>query len=762
MGETILLGYKINYKVEGRSIFRYVISEDEVDAARRLLYGDKIPHAISKSTGSTGLTLHTLLESEKLENKLSAKALVEDLSKTPHWLINAILTSAFRIKLMEAGWRSASNKMFNPNLTRMGIPQENPVAEVYEAVKFTVDSLISDKRVLFIDPASKIEFIKTYLELTETSPTLAQKITWVKLVDTARSFYIVKSINVKDKHVETIISVKDYVKEALSALKVCLDLDISPQNLDQVVYATPRSLRLNNCLKSRTRGLMVVGRENVVIPLPIGRLVPVGSLDNVSLFGKVKPLVRSPNERVNIVKKFVDEAGLGEINLGGLKVTLDIGNPVKLEDSEFHLETKPFETYIEVEEGNLDNWEPRFGENVNILLLLIKFRSDTKGELRGQLYSRYDRLCGYVRDLFNDYFKKRGISGSVEVAEVNKDLSDLDDVLKDFLNVGYRLYFSVLLYVSSVDPNGEVIGRYEYKAIRNKVYPHVIDLTDLVNTGDSKKALKTLLYKVSNVMKDFAIRAQALPHRLKPPRELSGTVVVGLDATVKPTRRGYLYPAATVVLLKPNGTHEVYLQTIGINDVDALVSAFRNVVKPILDNYGGVIALFNRVNQKPILEKLIDSNGSLEELMKQDFAISTVSKTHSYSRILKHREGLFLNPSPSDIGLLVKLKPLELDIQGKKLSVSRFLSVTTSIPNEDGMDAGTVVPIVMSLSGNLNHVTVAEYLVSLTRFAKISPKAPSLPWPLRRADRLCKRVHRILDSIDDEAVTSLHDYVRFL
>ncbi|MEM1724604.1 MAG: hypothetical protein QXW71_02355 [Thermoplasmata archaeon] len=257
-------------------------------------------------------------------------------------------------------------------------------------------------------------------------------------------------------------------------------------------------------------------------------------------------------------------------------------------------------------------------------------------------------------------------------------------------------------------------------------------------------------------MRKFAVKMNAIDYRLNPPQIIKNHVIAGIDSTIYRTEKGSLYPVVVVFVLNPDGeiTVETYPVGIGLSDIDALALG----VKSAFERYGnsGLLAIINRSSVVGVLQRLMNEIRDFKDLVSNgDLILASVSKTHSYSRILVKKGDEIYNPK--NPGVLVKLTSFGLDldeetIHKEKIHISRFLSITTTCLREE-YERGTVKPVIINIASQLedrDRLEIAKYIVSLSHFARIGGLwAPSLPMPLHVANRYCRRLNGILKALKE-------------
>lgn len=696
-----LLAYDVD--VENPStLYAYMIPEERVGFARYLLNRDQVPHAISKEPGITGVKIYATDRSNLLENELSCKYLSEKIQPSEITL-SKLISSAIRLRFLECGWVSSASKIYKPDTNRAE-PLINNLALRYEhAIRLTVDNLGSGRKAVFMDPTSKIEFTATLDHISKTYPKQSEEISFVKIRGTSTSFYIINDERVRGSYEELYSKIADVISY-YQGVNISL-----PKNTQKVITVIPKSLKLSNILRDKIPSLPLSGKH-VILPLPAEAITPVGSLDNISLFGSTPFLVIPPEKRARIVREIVSELGLGQLDFRGMRLKIRCDELLSV----------PPENLMEIVYSSkrlkeLWDWKPAFSPSNRRLLLLVKLRSDEEAYNERVLQSIYrirKELNKWLPNTFN-----------VLYTEVSASLEDLDLAIRSYSR-GYDEKYVILLYNKNLDENGNLVGRFELELARRGFYPHAIDLSSNDVNYDNK-----ITFKLMSIMKDFATRANAVPSAPTPPPQLKGVNVVGIDSTIVPLGRSHVYVGVAIVLVRSDGSvsYDVRISHLAGSDMDVLTSAIQEELR-------GSSRLLIIVN-KSSLSMFLESLGS--EVFK-DCVLVGVTKTHSYSRILASYGNRFVNPSK--VSLFVELAPL----YAGEVQISRYLAITTMYSKE-GYEAGTIRPVLFNIAGNVEHKAVLQYLQELTYYAPISKLwLPSVPWPMSKADKMCKKLSRIL------------------
>lgn len=693
------------------TLYVYKVPEEQVGLARYLLNQERVPHTISKEPGTTGLKICTTDRSSLLESKLGYEYHAEE-AKPSEKTLNRLISSAVRLRFLEEGWVSSVSKIYKPDPSKAK-PLINNLALRYEhSVRLTVDDLSSGRKALFIDPTSKIEFTKTLDYISKVYPEQAKEISFIKIKGTPTSFYIVHNEEARESY-------KEVYSKVAEAISVYQGLKVSfPKNTREVVTATPKSLRLNNILRSKIPNLPL-SEKRVVLPLPAEVLVPVGTLENVSLFGSTPSLVIPPEERVEKVKNIASELDLERLDFSGIRVKIGREKLLSITSRDF-IEI----SYSNEELKKLWDWEPTFKNDPSRrrLLLIVKLKADIK------TYS--DKCLQATQKIYEELKNRYPEVFNVQYTDVLVSLEDLDAIVSTYSG-GYDEKYVVLLYDRDLDKHGNLVGRFELGFAQRGFYPHVIDLST-EDGYDSK-----IKFKLMNIIRDFAVRVNAVPSAPSPPPQLRGISVVGIDSTIVPLKRSHVYVGVAITLIKPDGSidYDVKISRLAESDVDVLTSVIRDELR----QNPRLLVIVNKSSLDSFLENL----GS--ETLK-DCILVSVTKTHSYSRLLAKYNDKFVNLSKTN--LFVRLAPS----YNGGVQISRYLANTTTY-SRGSYEAGTIRPVLFNIAGSIDHDIILQYLQKLTYYAPISKSwLPSIPWPLHKSDKICKKINRILKAAGESSI----------
>jgi len=746
--EYVLLGMRINRIDLSQQLYVYEIPQKFIAQARNYLIRDNIPHVVKSSKETSSLEIYVASRSKSLEENLGLKSILGG-SVIPEC---ELASSAIRLKLLNNGWRRARNKLYNPKLVEFNGEEYNLPIIIYSALRTTVDKLYDGKRILFIDLAKKVEFTESLEDIEQKyyNETILNKIEWVKIKESTTSFDIVKNI---PSSIREIIEEKinDRIfKEKLS--KVLTEYSGSEVKIDynkEYVITTPRSSVLAGLIKEGV-GVPITDDGRPIIPLPKDILTPVPSIENIFLFidstGNRDTLLRKisflilPEDRVRKTNEIFKNIDLHVLEFNGLRIEVDT-NSIIVNNIDNNVIEFDISTYFSMKKKDVKQqsiiWKPDFSKyREDIIVLPIVLNLQQNHDYNSVVREALNKLETLSREYGLKYLSELKCEPNIQDI-----LNRLQGILQAY---GSKNICAILFFHRSVDPEGSFIAQYRYYVAKLKIHSYVVDLTK----EDPKKE-SIIEYKIKSVLKKFAVKMSAISCKLNPPQIIKNHVIAGIDSTTYQTEKGMLYPAVIIFILSPSGETavETYLGGIGLSDIDALAMG----IKSAYEHYGnrGLLAIINRSNITGVLQKLRNEIKDFRNKFSNgDLIITGVSKTHSYSRILIKKRDRIYNPRKP--GVLVKLTSFNLDLDEETIPISRYLSITTTYL-EEKIERGTIRPVIINIASQLkerDHLDIAEYLVSLSHFARISSLwAPSLPQPLHVANNYCRRLNSILRSL---------------
>ena len=745
--EYVLLGMRINRIVLPQQLYVYRVPQKYIAQARGYLVKDNVPHVVRSSKEATDLEIYATSKSRGLKENMG----LEPREEQPLFECE-LAGSAIRIKFLNSGWKRAVGKLYNPNLVEFNGEKHNVPINIYSALKTVVDKLSDDTYILFIDPAKKVEFTESLENIEqEYNSTILNEIQWVKIKDTTVSFDIVREIpsNIMN-NVEERISDRNFREKLSRVLSEYSGVELNIDYSSGYFITTPRSNILAKLLKDEV-GVPVLEQESIpIIPLPKNILTPVASIENINLFFKnvenrddiqqKMTFLIPPKNRIAKINEILENIDLYTLNFDGLSIEIDVSNCiVSVSDS---IVKSDISEYFSVRKEDLANWKPNFRKyredhesKIAVLPIILNLQQN---DYINAVQLALEELRG-----FSQRYRLKYLSELRCEPDIKDILSKLRGILKAY---GGKIICAILFYHSSVDPGDRFIALYRYYVAKLEVHPYVVDLTEERLIEESKRIIR---YKIGSVLKKFAVKMNAIGYRLNPPQIIRNYVIAGIDSTIYRTERGGLYPVAVVFVLNPDGeiTVETYSGGIGFSDIDALVSG----VESAFEHYGsrGLLAIINRSSVVGVLQKLIKKRDFQNHVSSGKLILASVSKTHSYSRILVKESGKIYNPSKP--GVLVKLSDYSLD--GGAIHISRFLSITT-IYSRERFERGTIKPVIINIASQIEDrdcLEIAKYIVSLSHFARIgSLWAPSLPMPLHVANNYCRKLSGILKALREK------------
>ncbi|MEM4911140.1 MAG: hypothetical protein QXS31_05840 [Desulfurococcaceae archaeon] len=563
------------------------------------------------------------------------------------------------------------------------------------------------------------------------------------------------------KDIEEKISDRNFREKLSKVLSEYSGVELEIDYRNGYVETTPRSSVLAGLLKDEV-GVPIQEQGIPIIPLPKDILTPVGSIENVDLFVKKAEnrdvlqqkmtFLISPKNRVAKINEILKNIDLYTINFDGLSIEIDVSNSIVNMSKNSFAESNILEYFLigKKDLTSLANWKPNFS----------KYREDRESKIAvlpivlNLQQNDYKNAVKLALKKLEEFSRRYGLKYLSEL-KCEPNIEDIKSKLRGILKAyGEKIICAILFYHSSVDPTDQFIDLYKYHVAKLKVYTCVVNLTE---EGLTEESERRIYYKIRSELRKFAVKMNAIDYRLNPPQIIKNHVIAGIDSTIYRTEKGSLYPVIVVFILNPDGeiTVETYPVGIGLSDIDALALG----VKSAFERYGssGLIAIINRSSVVGVLQRLMNEIRDFKDLVSNgDLILASVSKTHSYSRILVKKGDEIYNPKNS--GVLVKLSDYSLDldeetIHKEKIHISRFLSITTTYLREE-YERGTVKPVIINIASQLedrDRLEIAKYIVSLSHFARISSLwAPSLPMPLHVANRYCRKLNGILKALKEQ------------
>jgi len=694
VSELRLLGFEARVSATSGELYVYDISGKTVLEVRSLLNRRGIPNVVRRVEGR--LCVVTTSECKDLENLLMRKKSIE--SADNHTLAQ-LATSAIRLRLRQEGWTTSYDKVFDSNKYEALLGSD---VRRYKAYKVAAQ-YYKDAGCFFIsiDPCYKIE---TFATLSMLSDDVLNQIQTVKICGEHYSFEL---LELKEGSEEA----AEYAKKTVEMLRDKLRLPIGSAE-ERVAKVHPRSSWLKellaeyNLLVKETKD----GRTWSCAYLPIDVLCPLPSLENLQVLGldlSKYPMWMTPNKRYKEAKKF--SINIKNIQTNGLEVELLGTEPISVKTEERH-------------EPQAQTWGWQtvgLGDVVDPGVWGSKIAPIRKGlPARVALVNEHPGIGEEVVSELKSYLKER-------LKEITKGSASVDVIQS--IDEAHRANYNALVYIGKGDSRS--YAEIEYKAASRGLIPQYID-GDKLNRRlrEEGRGGVRVGYYAFPIAKGIAFRAGWRYLSLRPPYGLEGAVVAGVDRTYVRVGNG-VGLGVVPVLMSPDGLEISYLDPIvGGGEEDLVVSAVHALRKQ-LDGHKAdtLVLLINRVVIPRELEEALRSNFDR-------FICVCATKDHSYSRLLRRESNDYVNPL---VGSFCVIE--EDDKTGTYL-------VSASDLRRKSQDR-TVKPLLVrcKIEGpNVRPREVVKYVLDMNTLNIEGVYFPaSLPWPLYRADRLCKKLSKL-------------------
>lgn len=748
MTDLYILGYPVQLEVgdlfvvypEGRTILeiRHYLNSKEVPNA---VVGDSIIAAARDPSVLENLHLRfTHLSILKKGKDVSLDLFVKD-STTESMLLDQLplvyaklASSAIGIYLRKRGLLRAGAKFYFPEQGEVLDDVHHVVAHRAFQVRVHKLACSDTSYVLAIDPCYKLE---AYVSLSELDLTDLEKIYRVKVRDLSPCmFELVKVIDKPDA------KQYDIAVEALKALRRFNPRLSSSLESDQIAKVVPYSYQLREYLK----GFNLLRSDSVEhLPftyLPCSVLYPIASFDQFKILktdvdSKKLRFWMRPSERYREVVNFIDEILLNEtkernITVGNVKITikediLSIKNHYKASCTALVREA-------------------RSGQYQTISLRKITERKLWMEDIipiQKGLQPRVALACTNaeaikVLKLFEEYFRvhlstlSRGNAG-VKLLSSGESSHLLFKSIEDIINAIHKHEFNVVVLVGRGDDEEYAWFEYEISSINNKkIIPQYINgkkIAAVIEEGEnSAKGYDHIENYIYNVT--FTISKQILSKlnwrfvKLPVPAALENAIVVGVDRTYVNIGKG-VGLAVAAVLQSTDGLTISHLPPMHVEDEGDAILQVAEMVKKT-ERHRPVIFCMNR----SFVPTTIFTE--LQQLFGEQLIAVSASKTHSMSRLLQKQENIFVNPG---LGCCAVLEEDKMH--------GRYLVASTFIYRGDRTIKPTLVEI-RNAGININIREVLSYILSTQALCIETPYyVASMPWPLHRADRLCKKISEI-------------------
>lgn len=773
--EYVVMAYPFTVTYEDDSITIIRASESSLSELIKLLSVGNLLHSTPKiEPYSTRYNVYVLGDISPILDDLKNLNVTHETKKlrevpNAEYLINEAAYIAIRKQLYKLGFtRGAPSKLFNPG-ERIYPENEQSIFAIYKAIITGFDR-VDDTYHLFLDAARKIEFTKTIRELESMGMIRgnAVEVSWLKVIGTPTSFYVIEDMKVNDlvkslgdealKNAQAVI---EYLVRAGRIHERFKSIDF---NLDDLFeYALiPKSVRLKKEL--RERGLLLKDPEKKVegLFLPKSILTPIGSLDNIkrlvseSWSSIIDYLRIPPSKRYEEVQGFMDKLtnkkSEFKIKIGGLSVTIynePLVKPGVGRAEPSYLELQHRETEKAPFHWRYDDILRQYKDHVKLYIFCV---------------GRPDQ---HVKQLLN-------FMDQLNIEAEFREYPDPESLERDLKNIVEEIKPSNKPYEKTKSPNEPsdkpfkgviVVGplnipRQGDDAFRQKVEYTISSqgvFCRYLSRSDKKESLP---HKLRTVLQSFVIFVLGVSsHKLKPlevvsdrGKELRVDKVVGIDATIIGMEKGVFRVACAVTILDlASGTFKMkpYVYVSDEGEDAAIVNTLKYVINDISSSARAPTLVYvNRARpEKSLLSYL--SPHELGSLLETAIIVGA-TKTHNYSRILKREERskVVVNPEP---WVYIQLyRKMEHAIGNVRFLISRYLMTTVEPPR--GLKFSlTVKPVLFTIiwgdrfeKDSLLESKIIRYSTSLVVLNNVSTAwMHSLPWPLHIVDRKLKKVHEL-------------------
>ncbi len=275
-------------------------------------------------------------------------------------------------------------------------------------------------------------------------------------------------------------------------------------------------------------------------------------------------------------------------------------------------------------------------------------------------------------------------------------------------NINEKLYSEFYVYTSKKGIYGKYVRQKTWEECNRKKYCsniiHAIVL-DLL----SKMGVRRIL--------------------LNPPKQLDNYQVLGADNTLLPFASGIRY-SLIVTMIDPYGKKVNYMnynQQLNTSEDELFVSTLKDA---LYKNNNLVL-----INRAYIPRRLLEEASKI--LDDQNIYVA-VSKYALPTRLIKKVNNTYVEPDPF----------VYIELYRKRLhgyNEHTYIATTTELKQNIGTLRPVKVTIAYREGLGVEPKEIMDYVLSMAPFqASTLGSLPSIPWPLRRADELCKKVHRIM------------------
>jgi hypothetical protein len=695
MSELYLLGFKAEISALSNELYVYDIAGRTVLEVRSLLNRRGIPNVVRRVEGK--LCVVTPSECKDLGEPMRVEREVDS-----HTLAS-LANSAIRLKLRREGWVTSYSKIFNPE-TYEDLLGEGDVRR-YSAYGVAVHYYDSLKcYVVSVDPAFKLE---TSVTLNRLSDDVLESVHTVKILGERYSFEL---LGIEDGSEEAVELAQKTVKTLRSVLK----LQISGAE-EKVAKVYPWSKQLREFL-SEYNLLLKETREGGAWSyayLPTDVLCPVPSFENLRALGvdlSKKPMWKTPNKRYEEAKEFAKNIEVAEI--GGLEVKL--------------LDAEP--TLVNAQEGLTPLAQTQGRQTVRLDDVVDRGAWGSKiapirrgSGIRGALINGHPEVDEKTVEKLRWHLEKvlKGITKGQASIKIVRGIDQIDKIERPNFNV-----VIAVIYIGRSDPRS--YAEFEYRVASRGHIPQYVDGDKLCERMRGKREFRIENYAFP-IAKGLAFRAGWRYLSLTPPPELAGALVAGVDRTYVRVGNG-MGLGVVPVLTSADGLDVSYLDPIvGGGEEEIAVEAARKLREQLdKSNADALVLLVNRATVPR----------ELEEVLEREFdryVCVCVTKDHSHPRLLKKEFDVYVNPAVGDYCVV-----------SEKDSTGIYLVSASDLRKSQDR---TVEPLLVRciIRGlGVRPRDVLRYVLSMNTLNIEGAYFPaSLPWPLHRADKLCKKLYGI-------------------
>lgn|GEM_PF-5306165 len=690
MSELYLLGFKAKVSAVSDELYVYDIAGRTVLEVRSLLNRRGIPNVVRRVEGK--LCVITLSECKDLGEPMRVESAIDN------YTLASLANSAIRLKLRQEGWiTSYYSKIFNPKI------YENLLGEgdvrrysAYRVAAHYYDGLKC--HVVSVDPAFKLE---AFVTLNRLSDDVLASIHTVKIREEHYSFEL---LGIEEGSEEAI----ERAQKTVETLRSVLKLQVSGAE-ERVAKVYPRSRQLRDFL-SEYNLLLKETREGGVwnyAYLPTDVLCPVPSFENLRPLGvdlSKKPMWKAPNKRYEEAKEFANSIEAMEI--GGLEVKL--------------LDAEP--TLVNAQESLTPLAQTQSGQAVRLDDVVDRGAWGSRiapirrgSEIRGALINEHPEVDEKTVEMLRWHVEKT-LKGITKGQASVKIVRGIDRIKKPD--------FNAVIHIGPDDP--QLYAEFEYGVASQGLIPQYVDGDKLCERMRGKREFKIENYAFP-IAKGLAFRAGWRYLSLTPPPELVGAVVAGVDRTYVRVGNG-MGLGVVPVLTSPDGLDISYLDPIvGGGEEEIAVEAARKLREQLDKSNADTLVLI--INRATVPREL-------EEVLEREFdryVCVCVAEDHSYPRLLRKESDVYVNPAVGDYCVV-----------SEKNSTGIYLVSASDLRKSRDR---TIEPLLIHciIRGlRVKPRDVLRYVLSMNTLNIEGAYFPaSHPWPLHRADKLCKKLYSL-------------------